>query len=48
MVTPIGTGKKQLMTLSIFNPGESAGFLEGKNTLGLINTKNLSIKRIFF
>ena len=31
-----------------FNPGESAGFLEGKNTLGLINTKNLSIKRIFF
>ena len=31
-----------------FNPGESAGFLEGKSALGLIDTKNLSIKRIFF
>tara|TARA_A100001011_G_C14255151_1_gene819694 strand:- start:1039 stop:1530 length:492 start_codon:yes stop_codon:yes gene_type:complete len=31
-----------------FNPGESAGFLEGKSALGLIDTKNLSIRRIFF
>lgn len=31
-----------------FNPGESAGFLEGKSALGLINTKNLTIERIFF
>tara|TARA_B100000989_G_C19531444_1_gene470212 strand:- start:6356 stop:6847 length:492 start_codon:yes stop_codon:yes gene_type:complete len=31
-----------------FNPGESAGFLEGKSALGLINTKNLTVERIFF
>jgi len=31
-----------------FNPGESAGFLEGKNALGVINLKTLEIRRIFF
>ena len=31
-----------------FNPGESAGSLEGKNALGIINLDNLEIKRIFF
>ncbi len=31
-----------------FNPGESAGSLEGKSALGLIDTKNLTVKRIFF
>mgnify|MGYP006083709599 CR=1 FL=1 len=31
-----------------FNPGESAGLMEGKNAIGLININNLEIKRIFF
>ena len=31
-----------------FNPGESAGSLEGKSAIGLINTHNLKIKRLFF
>jgi len=31
-----------------FNPGESAGLIEGSNALGLINLDNLEIKRIFF
>ena len=34
--------------ITIFNPGESAGFFEGKNALGIINLKDLNIKRIFF
>tara|TARA_S200000501_G_scaffold245759_1_gene230160 strand:+ start:1138 stop:1629 length:492 start_codon:yes stop_codon:yes gene_type:complete len=32
----------------LFNPGESAGMLKGKNAIGIIDMKNLSIKRIFF
>ncbi len=32
----------------VFNPGESAGFITGKNALGIINLVNLEIKRIFF
>ena len=32
----------------IFNPGESAGMLKGKNAIGLIDLNNLAIKRIFF
>ena len=32
----------------IFNPGESAGMLKGRNALGFVNLKNLAIKRIFF
>jgi|TARA_B110000438_G_scaffold177881_1_gene169996 uncharacterized protein len=31
-----------------FNPGESAGSLEGKSAIGLINTEDLKIKRLFF
>ena len=32
----------------IFNPGESAGHLKGKNALGIINLESLKIRRIFF
>jgi len=31
-----------------FNPGESAGSMEGKSAIGLIDMSNLKIKRIFF
>jgi putative phosphoesterase len=31
-----------------FNPGESAGSMEGKNAIGLIDMGDLRIKRIFF
>ena len=31
-----------------FNPGESAGSMEGKSAIGLIDMYNLKIKRIFF
>ena len=31
-----------------FNPGESAGSMEGKNALGVVNLNNLEIRRIFF
>ena len=31
-----------------FNPGESAGSMERKNAIGLINISNLTIRRIFF
>ena len=31
-----------------FNPGESAGSMEGKNAIGLIDMCNLKTKRIFF
>jgi len=31
-----------------FNPGESAGFFEGKNSLGIVDLDNLEVKRIFF
>ena len=31
-----------------FNPGESAGSMEGKSALGVVNLNNLEIKRIFF
>ncbi|RPG60894.1 MAG: YfcE family phosphodiesterase [Flavobacteriaceae bacterium TMED238] len=32
----------------VFNPGESAGMQKGKNAIGIINLKNLNVKRIFF
>ena len=32
----------------IFNPGESAGMLKGKNAIGIVDLRNLSTKRIFF
>ena len=34
--------------ITYFNPGESAGFLKGKSALGIIDLKDLKIKRIFF
>ena len=34
--------------VTYFNPGESAGLIEGKNALGIIDLSNLKIKRIFF
>ena len=32
----------------VFNPGESAGILKGKNALGIIDLTNMTFKRIFF
>ena len=32
----------------LFNPGESAGIFTGKNAIGIIDLKDLSIERIFF
>ena len=32
----------------IFNPGECAGFLKGKNKVGIVNTKNLKTEIIKF
>ena len=37
-----------LNDIIIFNPGESAGFLKGKNALGIIDLDNFKIRRIFF
>jgi len=37
-----------LSNIIIFNPGESAGSLEGRNALGLIDLNSLKIRRIFF
>ena len=34
--------------VKIFNPGECAGMLEGKNSIGIVNLKKLIIRRIFF
>ena len=40
--------EETLNDIIFFNPGESAGSLEGKNALGIINLDNLEIRRIFF
>ena len=32
----------------IFNPGESAGMLEGSNAVGIVDLTTLAVKRIFF
>ena len=34
--------------VTIFNPGECSGILEGKNAVGIIRLEDLEIKRIFF
>tara|TARA_B100001013_G_scaffold331905_1_gene247807 strand:+ start:381 stop:872 length:492 start_codon:yes stop_codon:yes gene_type:complete len=39
---------EEINGVKIFNPGESAGMLKGKNAVGLVRLKNLEIKRIFF
>jgi predicted phosphodiesterase len=40
--------EESLNDIIFFNPGESAGSLEGKNALGIINLDSLEIRRIFF
>ena len=40
--------EETLNNIIFFSPGESAGSLKGKNTLGVINLNNLEIRRIFF
>jgi len=40
--------EETLNDIIFFNPGESAGYLEGKNAIGIINLNNLKIKRVFF
>tara|TARA_A100001011_G_scaffold280358_1_gene290337 strand:+ start:122 stop:613 length:492 start_codon:yes stop_codon:yes gene_type:complete len=40
--------KEKVKNTYIFNPGESAGFLKNKNALGIVDLKNMEIKRIFF
>ncbi len=40
--------EETLNNIIIFNPGESAGSLKGKNALGIIDISNLKIRRIFF
>ena len=40
--------EETLDNIIIFNPGESAGSLKGKNALGIINLNSLEIRRIFF
>ena len=40
--------EEQIKGIACFNPGESAGLIEGKNALGLIDLSDMSIKRIFF
>ena len=32
----------------VFNPGECAGIMKGKNAIGIVNLKELSFERIFF
>ena len=34
--------------IKVFNPGECAGFQEGRNAIGLVDLKDLSLERIFF
>jgi len=41
--------KEEIIDKTIyFNPGESAGSMEGKSALGIVNLDNLEIRRIFF
>ena len=41
--------KEEIIVKTIyFNPGESAGSMEGKSALGIVNLDNLEIRRIFF
>ena len=39
---------EEISGVKIFNPGESAGMLKGRNAVGLVRLQNLEIKRIFF
>jgi putative phosphoesterase len=40
--------EEQIGRVKVFNPGECAGSISGKNSIGLVNLVNLKIKRIFF
>jgi putative phosphoesterase len=40
--------KDKINDTYIFNPGESAGFVKGKNAIGTVDLNNMEIKRIFF
>ncbi len=40
--------EEKIGNVIFFNPGESAGLIQGNNALGIINLSNLNIKRIFF
>lgn len=40
--------EEKINNTTYFNPGESAGFLKGKSALGIINLREMEIKRIFF
>jgi hypothetical protein len=40
--------EETLNNIIFFNPGESAGSLKGKNALGIIDLKDLKIRRFFF
>jgi putative phosphoesterase len=40
--------EERLNNTLIFNPGESAGMLKGKNAIGVIDLVSMNIKRIFF
>lgn len=37
-----------LDSVLIYNPGESAGMLKGKNAVGIIHLDDISVERIFF
>ena len=39
---------EEVKGIKIFNPGESAGMLKGKNSIGLVDLSNLNTKRILF
>ena len=39
---------ERIKNIEVFNPGESAGMIKNKNAIGLIDLKNLEIKRVFF
>tara|TARA_Y100001970_G_scaffold250206_1_gene321719 strand:- start:41819 stop:42310 length:492 start_codon:yes stop_codon:yes gene_type:complete len=40
--------EERLGNVLVYNPGESAGMMEGLNSIGIINLKNLETQRIFF
>ena len=40
--------EEKLKGTLIFNPGESAGLIKGKNAIGLIDLNSLNVERIFF
>jgi len=39
---------EEINEVKIFNPGECAGSLKGKNAVGIVDLEDLEIKRIFF